>query len=233
MQTIPKLPTQKKYAVAFVDVLGISNKIEKDSEWALFWVWFLYNSTLSVWGNHERIKIKIFSDNILICEEISPTNPNVAIMEVLSVVDTLEKSVFNTGALFLRGAVVVDDFYFSDNFVYGKALLQAYTMESTSVIYPRIVVDQSVFNFIDKEKLLVKLDSDGLYFYDFLQSRINNGGNRLSQQLETLQANIIINVKSNLNVESVMTKMKWLISYFNKACLANGINRTLSLDNIL
>lgn len=232
MQTTLKLPTQKKYAVAFVDVLGISKKIEKESEWALFWIWFLYNSTLSLWGNHERIKIKIFSDNILVCEEVSSTNPSGAIKDVLSVVDTLEMSIFNTGALFLRGAVVVDDFYFSDNFVYGKALLQAYTMESNSVIYPRIVVDHSVFNYIDKKNSLIKLDIDGLYFYDFLQSRINQGGNRLSQQLGTLQANIIINVKSNLNVESVMTKMKWLIQYFNETCLANGINRTLSLENI-
>ena len=37
------LPIQKKCAVAFIDVLGISKKIEKEPQWALDWMWLCYN----------------------------------------------------------------------------------------------------------------------------------------------------------------------------------------------
>ena len=57
------LPIQKKYAVAYVDVLGVSQKIMAESEWGLFNLWILVGPLLRDWKAHERIKIKVFSDN--------------------------------------------------------------------------------------------------------------------------------------------------------------------------
>ncbi len=37
------LPIQKQCAVAFIDVLGIKNKIEFDSRWALDWMCIFIN----------------------------------------------------------------------------------------------------------------------------------------------------------------------------------------------
>ena len=61
------LPIQKKCVVAFIDLLGVSHKIEIGSQWALDWVWLFYKSITQEIKQHENVKFKIFSDNILIC----------------------------------------------------------------------------------------------------------------------------------------------------------------------
>ena len=53
------------------------------------------------------------------------------------------------GALFLRGAVAIDDLHYSENFVYGNALLKTHKLESHVAKYPRIVIDASILNIIN------------------------------------------------------------------------------------
>ena len=136
--------------------------------------------------NYERIKIRIFSDNILICEEINENDPKSAVLDVLAIIDKIELQQLRLGALFFRGAMVVDDLYFGEHFVYGAGLLKSYKMENESVIFPRVVIDSSVLAIIQHTKSFISLDKDGQYFYDYLQSRIRVGGKRLSQELSTL-----------------------------------------------
>lgn len=226
------LPIQKKCAVAFVDVLGISKKIEKDSEWALDWMWLFYNEIMSEAEKYEHIKIRIFSDNILICEEIDENNPKQAIFDVLAIIDIIERQQFKLGALFVRGAFVVDNLHFSENFVYGAGLLKSYSMENSSVIYPRIVIDNSVLEIINPAESFILLDKDGQYFYDFLRSRIKVGGRRLSQELSTLCGNIAVNIESNSTSISVVNKMEWLINYFNDSCIKNGLKNRITEKHI-
>ena len=226
------LPIQKKYAVAYIDVLGVKQKIKAEYQWGLYNLWELFGPLLADWKNHERIRIKVFSDNILICEEIDDKNPNIAVSDVFSVLDTIESYMFKMGAMFVRGAVVVDDLHFSDVFVYGKALLKAYAIEDKIALFPRILIDSSVLDIIGKDNYYILLDKDGQYFYDFMQARIDKGGARLRQELGTFKANILINIKSNVSESSVIGKMEWLINYFNEICLKNNLRSNISREEI-
>ena len=163
------LPIQKKCVVAFIDLLGVSHKIEIGSQWALDWVWLFYKSITQEIKQHENVKFKIFSDNILICREIDEDNPKQGVLEIIEVLDKIEELMFTAKALFLRGAVVVDDLHFSDNFVYGKALVRAYELENKYAVYPRVVIDNSALELVNDEKLPIVQDKDGLYFYDYIQ----------------------------------------------------------------
>lgn len=227
-----EVPIQKTYAVAYVDVLGVKQKIKADSNWGLINLWELFGPLLDNWKNHERVRIKVFSDNILICEEIDEKNPQIAVCDVLSVLDTIESYMFNMGSMFVRGAVVVDKLHFSDIFVYGKALLKAYNMENEVATFPRIIIDSSIFYLIDKHNSYIALDKDGLYFYDFMQARINKGGSRLRQELKTFKANILVNMRSNSSESSVISKMEWLVNYFNESCLKNNLSLNISHEDI-
>lgn len=232
MRSESGLPIQKKCAVAFIDVLGISKKIENDSDWALDWMWLFYNEIMSEAEKFDHIKIRIFSDNILICEEIDESNPKLAIFDVLSIIDKIERQQLKLGALFVRGAMVVDNLHFGENFVYGAGLLKSYSMENNSVIYPRIVIDSSVLEIINPDESFISLDKDGQYFYDYLQSRINAGGKRLSQELSTLCGNIAVNIESNSSSISVINKMEWLVNYFNASCIKNGLKHRITEKHI-
>ena len=55
------LPIQKKCIVAFIDLLGVSHKIEVDSHWALNSVWLFYSYLTEEIKSFENVKYKIFS----------------------------------------------------------------------------------------------------------------------------------------------------------------------------
>lgn len=218
------LPIQKQCAVVFIDVLGIKNKIESNSKWALDWMWIFYKNIMNEIKNNSQIKVRIFSDNILICEEIDGKNPEIAIYEILSVIEKIEFEQFKIGALFLRGSFVVDDLHFDENFVYGQALLKAYELESKTAIYPRVIVDDSVLKHIKIENSFISLDNDNVYFYDYLQAYITKNKDSSFDKLSRLSGNILLNLQSKNITESVIKKMDWLINYFNNTCKKNEIN---------
>lgn len=155
---------------------------------------------------HSRIKVRIFSDNILLCEEIDEKNPEIAIYEVLSVIEKIEFEQFKIGALFLRGSLVVDNLHFGENFVYGQALLKAYELESKTAIYPRVIVDDSVLKNIKKENTFILLDDDNVYFYDYLQAYITKNRDNPFEKLSRLSGNILVNLQSKNITESVIKK---------------------------
>lgn len=91
--------------------------------------------------------------------------------------------------LCLRGAITRGEMYWpkkKENILLGLAMIEAYNLESQIAIYPRIVVIESLFNYItDKEvpaeplgpsgeklKEFIKRDKDGVYFFDILNSEI-------------------------------------------------------------
>ena len=226
------LPIQKKCAVAFIDLLGASHKIEVDSKWTLNSVWLFYSYINEELKSFDNVKYKIFSDNILICEEIDEKNPQKAVLDVFAIVEKIELFMMKIGALFIRGAVSIDDLHYSENFVYGKALLKTYNLESKVANYPRVIIDESIVNIIIDLKIPVLQDNDKLYFYDFLQARINRGGERLSQELATLRGNILVNLKSKNINPKIIKKMEWLINYFNYSCAKNGLKKKITIETL-
>lgn len=54
------LPIQKQCTVAFIDVLGIKNKIEFDSKWALNWMWIFYKNIMSEVKKIVKLKCEFF-----------------------------------------------------------------------------------------------------------------------------------------------------------------------------
>lgn len=54
------LPIQKQCTVAFIDVLGIKNKIEFDSKWALNWMWIFYKNIMSEIKKIVKLKCEFF-----------------------------------------------------------------------------------------------------------------------------------------------------------------------------
>ncbi len=226
------LPIQKKCVVAFIDLLAVSHKIEVDSQWTLNSVWLFYSYITEELKSFDNVKYKIFSDNILICEEIDEKNPQQAVLDVFAIVEKIELFMMKIGALFIRGAVSIDDLHYSENFVYGKALLKTYNLESKVANYPRVIIDESIVNIIIDSKIPVLQDNDKLYFYDFLQARINRSGERLSQELATLRGNILVNLKSKDINPKIIEKMKWIINYFNYSCEKNKLKQRINFESL-
>ena len=226
------LPIQKKCIVAFIDLLGVSHKIEIGSQWALDWVWLFYKSITQEIKQRENVKFKIFSDNILICREIDEDNPKQCVLEIIEVLDKIEELMFTAKALFIRGAVVVDDLHFSDNFVYGKALVRAYELENKYAVYPRVVIDNSALELVNDEKLPIAQDKDGLYFYDYIQICIIENKEEWLKKIRTFKFNVLLNIRGNLTNASVLNKMEWAVNYYNDNCIKHNIKYLITYEEL-
>jgi len=116
---------------------------------------------------------------------------------------------------------------------FGPALIKAYEIESKAATHPRIVIDEAVLeahrtveqlrgehntfeyeaNFIMK---ILKLDSDGKYFIDYLanHSEFDDLGTYF-QFIEKHAELIRIGLKKNAGNSSVLPKYEWLKNYHN------------------
>ena len=74
--------------------------------------------------------------------------------------------------------------YSQNEYIFGPALVEAYTLESRAALYPRVILDRNIVeagaafmikDHTSKQELecvesLLERDSDGMYYVDFLQS---------------------------------------------------------------
>jgi hypothetical protein len=160
----------------------------------------------------------------LICKEIEEADPEQVVVEIFEILDKIEELMFTAQALFIRGAVVVGDLHFSENFVYGKALVNAYQLESKLAIYPRVIVDKSALELIKGENLPVVQDKDGQYFYDYIQFCIVKNKVDWLRKIKTFKFNILLNINNNSTSLSVLNKMEWAVNYYNENCIRHNLD---------
>lgn len=227
------LPIQKRCAVAFIDLLGVSQKIESKSQWGLDSIWLFYQHIKNEILKYNNTKIRIFSDNILICEEIDENNPQQAIKNVLDFIQVIEESQLLLGSMFVRGGFTIGDLHFEENFVYGEALLKAYELESKHAIYPRVVIDKSVIEIVGLVKTSIELDKDNQYFCNFLQVLINRRKSMYETKLSRFRGNILTNIKSNNTNPNVINKMEWMVNYYNSICVKNNLPNIITKEDIV
>ena len=137
----------------------------------------------------------------------------------------------------IRGAVTIGDIYVNRTdekaTVFGKALNEAYRLESKKAKYPRIIVDESVLEAIPteyKNDLLKQDDSDGYYFINYLNCKSemwqqNQGKHYLTflTRHKKVCENLLEKGKQEKD-EGLLEKGIWLKNYHNKHifhCISN------------
>ena len=100
-----------------------------------------------------KIEYKIFSDNVLICyKETKEPLSGLSLVSFLRLVATIQRVFFERPHLIVRGGITKGPLYLTNDFVGGKALIDAVELESTAV-YPRIVVADCILNELDSFKM--------------------------------------------------------------------------------
>ena len=100
-----------------------------------------------------KIEYKIFSDNVLICcKNTNDTLSTLSLVPFLRLVATIQRVFFERPLLIVRGGITKGPLYLTNDFVGGKALIDAVELESTAV-YPRIVVADCILKELDSFKM--------------------------------------------------------------------------------
>jgi hypothetical protein len=172
---------------------------------------------------------RIFSDNILVAIELSrPENFFSYLLQTAKFCTMFQLLALSKG-LFVRGAIACGDFIGNDIFVYGEALVNAYEAETTCAIYPRIIIDKTVWDNFPEQRYrtlnrheffqeLFKLDIDGQWYVSpfgitpptfQLQDKILHLGK---------VKDFLIAEYQNSKKEKYKQKYFWLIQKFNEFC---------------
>lgn len=184
-----KKPEESDYLIAYIDLLGTKEYIDKGEDDEIFSL--IYEAfTIATkfvesksWG-FDDLKLKIFSDNILVaikCEkkELADAFENISAFLIMLF------SMFVMRGVFFRGGITYGKLAIDDTIVWGKGLVEAVQLEEKIAIYPRIVLSSSLVellkSFLQKNENFEKVyscftDCDGCAYLDyFYYGKESNG----------------------------------------------------------
>lgn len=233
----------EEYFVAYIDFLGIKNKINKNPEKTFEDLDKIYDEIAQNIAQNNKlvfpdsklysdIKISIFSDNIAI---FTPNNGSSSSFTMfLKRVAIFQATALKNGYL-TRGAVSKSKLNFNSwvenenkiiaDIISGPALVKAVDMENTSAIYPRIILDfdikeETYFpyleNDIDNFRYIKYFDT----LYEIFKRESEDDEqipNKINTLLNDLYKNEVINNRE-INFK-VKQKYNWLISKYNQYCI--------------
>ena len=155
-----------EYYVAYFDVLGYKEAFKKSEDVSAKMIESIESSidtmkdVVSIVNTPidnlteetPKIEYKIFSDNVLICcKETKDTLSTLSLVSFLRLVATIQRIFFQKTGLIVRGGTTKGLLYLTDDFVGGKALIDAVVLEG-SAVYPRIVVADCILNELNSFK---------------------------------------------------------------------------------
>ena len=148
----------KNYYIAYFDILGYKDFFSTNPEKAPEFLNVIHNAIhhaadifssinqsplASAYGKID-IKVKIFSDNFLLClEETDDVIESVRIITLLKCVADIQRTFVTEYGLFVRGGITKGLLSFHDDYVFGDGLIKVVLMENNAK-YPRIVVDPQI-----------------------------------------------------------------------------------------
>ena len=218
---------EKRYIVAFLDLLGASKIMESDrSQEFLVKINKVFEDTeRTAYEKYKEyfrdIRIIAFSDNIAFARKIPEKYEMVTmhrcikVMEFISFINIFLGAALEKGLLF-RGGVTIGNLYIDEKMIWGKALVDAHALEEKVAIFPRVVISKELYNWMKAEGMKwwgIKQDFDRVWFVDHFHS-VTRGKEVLIEKIKELAEQ---GKKDNAENESVLQKYEWLERYAQQA----------------
>ena len=213
--------------IAYLDFLGGKSEIENDQEKSLqkvanMYEALFYESNCFHSDLLKQIKIKTFSDNVIIVGEIKETvSYKQQFAEFISFIGVFQFLALFSYSWLVRGGVCAGDIYIDERFVWGKGLIRAYKLENDIAFYPRVIIDKADLKDVyNKETNFVyadiQRDIDGEFFIDFFEimKKILTPQHKFEEEMR-----IIYDMISNgytEKSEKVCEKWNYMKTYYQK-----------------
>lgn len=243
-------PVLKKSYCVFMDVLGFSEMISSSSnqqnEHELFRQYYEVTSRMiaRLSEHTERgsvLSMKVFSDNIVLAVPWFSTDGESEFGFILTALREYQLSMALNG-YFIRGGISVGNLFVDDNMIYGKALLDAYTLESKIANDPKIILSNEVLEIVRSHTQFyanpeyapqnsdVVIDTDNKGFINYLDGLIEehvDDGYQVNTELLLLHKQRVIEATESHRMNTkVWYKYHWLCDYHNYFCQqVSGISR--------
>lgn len=221
----------KKCVLAYIDVLGIRNAFRNPSECDLLpWIFSLLQSVNQYMVNRDKecvgFKFKYFSDNVCIYKEVHENDELESLAILVDIVRGFVVGMTLTHGYLSRGGITVGELYSDENFIIGKALIEAYNLESKCAITPRVIIDKQYGerlykHFLKKEHNLLIRDSDNLFFVNYLEGRQIKREGYLKRHKDVLEG---LFLRKELEIEA-RSKVLMSINFHNRCASMWGLEQ--------
>ena len=155
------LPSLEEFYVAYIDILGYKQFFDDHPEkfqslLCAIHVCFkgikksLKDMNNLLWGEKDNngFGLRFFSDNLVIfCKNSKDLSSKIALLNLVLFVKDVQR-IFMDHKLFIRGGITKGLFAYDENYVFGKALIDAVNIEEQEAKNPRIVIHEIVVNDI-------------------------------------------------------------------------------------
>lgn len=137
------------HIVAFIDILGATNAILKQTDESLTVIHSIYERAITIFPMFqepglERPKVKIFSDNIVLALPYDASHRKTDALFGVAVMSAALQASFLVCGWLTRGGIAAGDFFMDDVMVWGPALVRAYELESRVAYFPRVVIESDL-----------------------------------------------------------------------------------------
>lgn len=200
----------KIHYVAFLDILGfkdlVSQEISDGSGVYLDKLLRCHRKCVEIFDGDVGLNIVQFSDSVVITKPYDAAD----FRGFVGLIAEYQRYLLDE-ELLCRGGVAVNQHFSNGAFTFSAGLIDAYTVESTTARYPRVVVSPDVMDLVCPDKKvpieLIKED-DGLYFIDY----IGITKSRRPMQLAKSVSHVVKALETSKS-SSVREKGIWLASY--------------------
>jgi len=179
-------------------------------------------------------QVVTFSDSVIRTQRIDNQRYRMGLLfqELLSILWAQMELSYR--GILIRGAMTIGEVASSTNRIFGPGFVEAYELESQIAEYPRVIVSSKALRMLDKSTMLIaqhhsrqveksyvknllRLDTDGVWFIDYLlkcQSEVDDPAYYVDLLLKH-KGLVTKNLKSGSIPPSDIHKYTWLAQYHN------------------
>ena len=242
-----------KHLIAYFDILGYTHIVKslskKEEKEFLDLINNCVKTVYETFSNREykdsyiKFNVHSFSDNFLISMPLYPCYEiGLYCCLMFRLIREVQIGLISGFQIFVRGAIVIDDLYVSDKFIYGRGIIKAYELENNIAIYPRIIIDSEVVSihkeFLNKVynqehrtigKIIkassvdvaidpnnVKKDFDGIFFINYLSTTFTFRGDPYIR-FNNHKIAVVENLIHYCNNIKISQKYLWCQNYHNNS----------------
>lgn len=110
------------YILAFIDVLGIKNKVKDNLHETLETLWLINNFLLSMQSKYKELVVRTFSDNYLVALKNNESDFATNFSIINNIIGDLVNRGLRVYNVLIRGAIVRGELHLDDQIVLGPAL---------------------------------------------------------------------------------------------------------------
>lgn len=203
--------TLDTHFVAFIDILGFSAMVKSDCESveAPRYLELLYSAHVranTLFAQDLDATLIQFSDSIVLSRPFDMSK----LKGFLETIAKWQRMLLLDGLL-CRGGITFGKHFSKEKFLFSKAMIDAYHLESLKARYPRIIISEDLLQLaktsVSLDELPLVHQDDGAAFVDFLITDESASAKNI------IAAVAAIKEKANHEPSAVQEKINWLLRY--------------------